>query len=231
MRTVVFVIACSVAAFPAVADQPTMVLSESQNPVERSIPDGPDTALNQPPNQVNGSFSDVSCDICGGTQILGEDFLVSTGGAGYQPDQITIWGGFFPNDTPVPVIFDIIFYPDTGGVPGGSAACFATGISPTSDTLTGVSLFGVSEHEFVLTISGCTLTDGAYWLVLYTDTGAGTDDFFWEVGDVDAVNGFPGSAVAFDYPAVTWSPDSTNNFSVLITGTILPVELQSFSIE
>jgi hypothetical protein len=235
MRTDVVVLLVglfTVVGLPAIADQPSTVLGVNQAPVARSVPDGPDTALNQPPNASNGIFSDIGCDMCTtGIQIVGDNVVVSTGGMGYEPDEITIWGGFYPNNTPVPVTFDIFFYPDSGGVPGATPTCYATGISPTSDILTGVTLFGVSEHEILLTISGCTLSDGTYWLVWYTDTGLGTDDFFWETGTLDGTSGVAGSVWTTANPPTTWTPDAATDMSVLLTGTILPVEIQSFSIK
>ena len=232
MRVTVIALACSFAASIAVADQPVPVLPVDQAPVVRSIPDGPDTALSQAPNQVHGLVSDLGCDICGpGLQILGDNLVVSTGGLGYEPDEITIWGGFYPTDTPVPVTFDVFFHADAGGVPDPTSTCFATGIAPTSDTPTGVTILGISEREIVLNISGCTLADGTYWLVLYTDTGLGTDDFLWEYGNVDPTNGIPGRVWSNTNPPTPWNQDPPSDLAVLITGTILPVELQSFSIE
>jgi hypothetical protein len=218
-------------AAPYIAAGSTRVLAVGQDPVVRNLERGPDTMLSQAPNAVNGLFSDLGCDMCAqGLQIIGENFIVSTGGAGYDLDEITIWGGYFPTDVPVAAPFDIYIAADAAGVPG-TMACYATGITPTSDTLTGVTLFGVSEHLIVLTISGCTLADGTYWLYLFTDTGTGTDDLFWETGTLDGTNGIAGSVWATTNPPSAWNFDGATDLATQITGTIVPVELQSLSVE
>jgi hypothetical protein len=207
-----------------------MVLTTSQTPVERVVPEGPDTGLLQGPNQANGLFSDITCGICtSGLQILADNFTVSTAGMGYDLDEIFIWGGYFPGDVPTAAPFDIIISADTAGAPG-AAVCTETGVMPTTDVLTGVSLFGVSEHLIQFNITPCNLADGTYWVSLYTDTGAG-DDFFWEVGTLDATNGIVGSVWSGTNPPAPWTIDSSNDLAVHITGTVVPVELQSFSIE
>ena len=67
-------------------------------------------------------------------------------------------------------------------------------------------------------------------MYLFTDTGAG-DDFFWEVGTLDATNGILGSVWATANPPAAWNIDGATDLAVQITGTIVPVELQSFSME
>lgn len=207
-----------------------MVLSTSQNPVERVIPMGPDTMLLQSPNQTNGIFSDIGCQACAsGIQIIGENFTVSTGGLGFGLDEISIWGGYYPGNVPTAAPFDIYITTDSGGLPG-TTVCSALAVTPTSDTLTGVTLFGVSEHLIVFTITPCSLTDATYWLYLFTNTGTG-DDFFWEVGNLDATHGVLGSLWSTVNPPTTWNIDTDTDLAVQITGTTYPVELQSFNID
>ncbi len=223
-------IAVLLAPSPAGAASGQMVLTTSQTPVERVVPEGPDTTLNQAPNQTNGVFSDITCGICTtGVQVIGENFTVSTGGMGYDLDEFFIWGGYYPGDVPTAAPFDIYITADAAGAPGATV-CSATGIMPTSDVLTGVTLFGVSEHLIQLNITPCNLADGTYWVYLFTDTGAG-DDFFWETGTLDATNGILGSVWATANPPAAWNIDGATDLAVQITGTIVPVELQSFSIE
>ncbi len=50
-------------------------------------------------------------------------------------------------------------------------------------------------------------------------------------GNVDAVNGTIGSTFAFEAPGVSWGVDSDSDFATQLNGTVVPVELQSFSIE
>jgi hypothetical protein len=212
------------------AESGQMVLPTSLNPVYREVPRGPDTTLLQSPNQTNGIFSDIGCGACAtGVQIIGENFVVSTAGLGYNLDEISIWGGYYPGNVPTAAPFDIYITTNSGGLPGATV-CSALAVTPTSDTLTGVTLFGVSEHLIVLTIPPCSLTDGTYWLYLFTNTGAG-DDFFWEVGNLDGTNGVLGSLWATVNPPTTWNIDTDTDVAVHITGTIVPVELQSFGIE
>jgi hypothetical protein len=231
-RTTLLLLGIAVLAAPSYAGAAggQMVLATSQTPVERVVSEGPDTGLLQTPNQVNGVFADLTCGICTtGLQIIAENFTVSTAGMGYDLDEIFIWGGYYPGDVPTAAPFDIIISADAAGVPGATV-CTASGITPTTDVLTGVSLFGVSEHLIQLNITPCNLADGTYWLYLYTDTGAG-DDFFWEVGNLDATNGIAGSLWSTTNPPAPWNPDAATDLSLHITGTVVPVELQSFSIE
>jgi hypothetical protein len=148
---------------------------------------------------------------------------------GYDLDELFIWGGYYPGNVPTAAPFDIFITADAAGAPGATV-CSSTGITPTSDTLTGVTLFGVSEHMIQLNITPCNLADGTYWVYLYTDTGAG-DDFFWETGTLDGTNGVLGSVWATANPPASWNPDGATDLSLQITGTIVPVELQSFGIE
>ena len=232
VRTAFILTMAALLPLAATAAEPSKVLSVDQTAVERTIPEGPDTTLNQAPNQVNGLFSDIGCDICTqGVQIIGENFTISTGGLGYNFDQVIFWGGYYPNDVPVAAPFEVGIYPDAGGAPGAVATCSNSGVVPSADVLTGVVLFGVSEHMITLDVPPCNLADGTYWLVMYTDTGVGTDDLFWETGTLDATNGIVGSVWSPTNPPAPWNIDAATDLSVQITGTIVPVELQSFSIE
>jgi hypothetical protein len=234
MKIGISVLFCAVVLLPVTGTgaEVAKVLPVDQAPVLRDVVRGPDGTLNQVPDQSNGVFSDVGCDICGsGVQVLGDNFIVSTAGMGYDLDQVILWGGYYPNDVPVVAPFDFYVFPDAGGIPGAASVCSFIGITPTSDTLTGLVLFGVSEHLMQFDFTPCNLADGTYWLQLFTDTGFGTDDFFWEAGVVDPVNGIAGSVWATEQPAVTWNIDVDTDMAVQITGTTVPVELQSFSIE
>lgn len=208
------------------------VLDVDQTPVVREVPVTPDVLVNQPPNQVNGLFSDTGCATCGsGVQLIADNFVVSTGGLGVDLAQVTIWGGRFPGNSAWPGdSFELYVMQNSGGVPG-AAACSYT-ITPAA-TQTGVVLFGVNEYQvdFVLPTT-CTLADGTYWLLTYTDTSGSADDFFWETGNLDAVNGIAGSVWAPEPPFPTaWNSDGGTDLSFQIQGAIVPVELQSMSVE
>ena len=217
----------------AAADQSHRISEIDQPAVERHIEGVLDSTLNQAPNQVNGLFSDEECDFCGnGVQVIAENFTVSTGGLGFDLEQIVMWGGYFPGDIPPAVDdFDVLVHTDAAGAPG-TVICTETGIVPTSRTTTGVVLFGVSEYIVTLDLAvACNLADGTYWVEVYNNTGVGTDDWFWETGTLDGVNGVPGSAWATEAPGAAWNLDGGTDIAVQLNGTVVPVELQSFSIE
>jgi hypothetical protein len=204
------------------------VLEQDQPPVVRQVDVA--TWLTQAPNQVNGLFSDAGCDFCGGGgQSTADNFIISTGGVGVNLNQAVIWGGYFPNNVPAPAPFTIIFHSNAGGMPGG-VVCQSS-VTPTSDVLTGVTLFGVSEHLLTLDFPTCTLADGTYWIEIFTNTGLGTDDWFWETGNQDPVNGIFDSAVALEAPGVSWFAWGGYDAAITLNGELVPVELQSFNVE
>lgn len=195
------------------------VSAVDQSPVAREMERGPDVMLLQPPNQLSGLFSDLTCDNCpSGLQVVADNFMVSTAGAGFELDQAIIWGGYFPSNVPVATPFEVVVHGDDAGAPG-PILCSDT-LFPTSDVLTGVVLFGVDEHMLTFDLSPCQLVDGTYWIQIFTDTGPVTDDWFWEVGDLDGVNGIPGSAWSQTQPPAPWNLDAVTELSVELSGTI-----------
>jgi hypothetical protein len=217
------------------AHNPDRVLKVNQPPVHRALtPPSRASTLSQPPNQSNGVFADAGCSICtGGEQSVADDFIVSTGGAGFDLKQILFWGGYYSTDTPPATDdFDVLIHSDNSGVPG-TVICSETGITTAPRTATGQSLFGVSEYIITIDLaSTCTLADGTYWIEIYNDTGSVDDDFFWEVGDLDGTNGIAGSLNATETPGITWTagpPDA--ELAMQLNGDVVPVELLSFSIE
>ncbi len=215
----------------AAADQSHRISEIDQPAVERHIEGVLDSTLNQAPNRSNGVFSDEVCDFCGGgAQVLAENFTVITGGLGFDLEQIVMWGGYFPNNVPIAVDdFDVLVHSDAAGIPG-AVICTETGMAATSRVDTGIDLFGVDEYLVTLDLAvACNLADGTYWIEIYNNTGAG-DDWFWETGTVDGVNGIIDSVFALEAPGVTWLVQP-GDFAVQLNGTVVPVELQSFSIE
>lgn len=215
---------------PAGAAEPHRVPAGNQPRVVRLVETGMSTWLSQPPDQVAGYFSDASCDSCGGVpaQVLADNFL-QRHIFGVFMNQAVIWGGYYPGNVPTPAPFQVIFHSDAGGLPG-DVICQAS-VVPSSDVLTGVTVFGVSEHQITLDFPDCTLPDAAYFVEIYTDTGLGTDDWFWESGNVDPVNGIVGFAVAFEAPGVAWLASPDFDFAITLNGDLTPVELQSFVVE
>jgi hypothetical protein len=227
--TLIVVAILAVVAQAGAADS-HKVLEQNQPPVVREIDTSVATWLAQAPNQTNGLFADLGCDICGtGVQIIGDNFVVSTGGVGVNMNQAMIWGGYYPGNVPTAANFEVSFQSNAGGVPG-AVVCQAS-VVPTSDVLTGITLFGVSEHLVTLDFPTCTLADGTYWIEIHTNTGLGTDDWFWEVGNLDGAHGIIGSVWATEYPAATWNSDGATDLAITLNGDLVPVELQSFNIE
>ena len=58
-----------------------------------------------------------------------------------------------------------------------------------------------------------------------------SNDWFWEVGNLDPVNGAPGIAFSTTTPGSGWSFFVDDSVATQLNGTIVPVELQSFSVE
>jgi hypothetical protein len=196
---------------PAVTHQLNQVLSDT-------------TKLYQPPNQVNGIFSDEGCDFCpSGKQVLAENFTVSGDGSKLLLEQIIIWGGYYPNDIPQALDdFDVLVHADSSGSPG-TVICTETGITPASRTTTGVILFGVHEYQVTLDlVTPCRLSAGTYWLEIYNNSGLGTDDWFWETGDLDASNGIQGNAWATAAPGSTWIMQADNLAVQLVASRLFP---------
>jgi hypothetical protein len=165
-------------------------------------PNGGVTLLDQGPTGAGGFFSDSDCDLCGGAQVLAENFTVA---AETNVSQIVFWGGYFPgNLVPgVPAPFNVIFHQDVGGIPGGVVD--AQLVSPTSHTATGVISAGVDQIEVVLDFATVTLPAGNYLVEVFADTLGSPDSWFWEVGNFDPVNGAPGFAFAFEAPGAAWN--------------------------
>ena len=184
------------------------------------VPLAPNAILNQPPNQVNGIFSDEGCDGCGsGVQVVAENFTV---GASTSVGQIVIWTGYYPGNTPVPDNFTVIFHNDSSNMPG--AAIYTEANVASSRVQTGVTLFGVDEWMHTLTLATpVSLPPGNYWVEIYNNTGTGTDDFFWETGDIDAVNGLTGSVWATTAPGSGWIYDSATEFAIQLLEAQIPI--------
>jgi uncharacterized repeat protein (TIGR01451 family) len=173
--------------------------------------------LDQAPNQSNGLFSDADCGACGtGQQSIADNFVLT---APYTIEEIIIWSGYFPgNSQPVDDI-DVIFHANAGTLPG-AAVSTETNV-PATRVQTGVILFGVNEWMTTLTLANpVELTAGTWWVEIFNNTVGNTDNYFWEVGDLDPVNGILNNSFAQQAPGVTWltgNPVSDN--AVQIYGT------------
>ena len=163
--------------------------------------------LDQPPNQINGVFSDVDCGICGGgTQVVADQIVLATA---ESLDVLKFWGGYFPGDAgggdPLPDNFTVKIREDDKidpGQPGVVIRKIPVGPA-TTRTATGQILFGVREFVYTIDLEpNQDLEPGTYWVEIYNDTTEDPtgDDWFWEVGDLDPVNGLAGSVFSIDPP-------------------------------
>jgi len=140
--------------------------------------------ISQPPNQINGLFSD-----CTYAYTVAENFLILED---VTVETLRVWGGLHAGDsTPEADAFHVYFYDDAGGMPGTLIAQYAP---ITADELeqTGIVLFGV--HEWVVTFNlspGVELTPGTYYVAVAQDSVYTSDIWFWEVGDYDTETGVP----------------------------------------
>jgi hypothetical protein len=219
------VLAASQAAKVSPKDNPPMVRTAK-------VPGG-DILLNQQPNAVNGFFNDSDCQLCGtGQQSIADNFVVNSPTGSVQLNQITIWGGYFPGNTPNATDdFDILIHNNAGGLPGPSIVFSVSGIPATSRAMTGIVLFGVDEWIFDFTLAAPpTLPNGTYWLEIFNNTAPTPGvDMFWETGNLDGTNGVANAAFATQTPGTAWNPNPGEN-AVVLTG-VIPVTLQEFAIE
>ncbi len=174
--------------------------------------------LHQPPNQVNGLFANSDCSLCGtGQQSIAENFTLPDGGV---IGQIVFWTGYFPGDIPMETdAISVIFHADSAGTPG--AALYTEDNVEYTREQTGVILFGVHEWMHTLTLgSPVSLDPGNYWVEIFNHTTGNSDQFFWETGDLDPVDGLAGSAWTTATPGQTWNFDGATDLAIqLITGT------------
>jgi len=233
MKTVVLSLIVLLNVMPLAAAKQSHRISETEQPAaDRQVEGDVGSTLFQPPNQISLVVSDESCDACGsGAQAIADNFTVDTGGMGFDLQQILLWGVFFPGNVP-PALDDFVvrvhIY-DTG-LPG-TVVCSWADLTPVSRVDTGVNIGTWDEYQITLDLPGnCPLADIPYWIEIYNNTGPGTDDWAWESGVLDPINGTAGGAYAAEAPGVSWIPDAID-FAVQLNGTLLPVELQSFSIE
>jgi hypothetical protein len=182
--------------------------------VQGPVVSGPTILVDQPPNQVNGYFSDSGCDLCAGQQSIADNFFLA---APASITEIVMWSGYFPTNNPVPDVITLKFHTDGGGIPG--AEIYSESPVASSRMTTGVILFGVEEYVHTLTLAApLNLAAGTYWVEIYNATGFGTDDWFWETGNVDPVAGIPGSAFAFTTPGSGWNAQADDLSFQLIAG-------------
>ncbi len=205
------------AVTPLAQDNP---LGEFEGATQTTVPSAGTVLLDQPPNQVNGLFSDPHCDICAaGQQAMADNFTLS----GFATiEEITLWGGYFPNNVANATDdFTVIFREDAGGLPGAVVALEEE--VPYTRMQTGVIIFGVNEYEHTLTLDlPISLAPGSYWLEIFNDTLGNQDSFFWETGNLDPIHGLSGSAYAQETAGGIWNSEPTDALAVYMEAATIP---------
>ena len=202
-------------AVPLVAQEK---LSPTDNPPQTgSAPEGDGVLISQPPNASNGLFNDGDCGACPtGAQSIADNFVLA---AAADVGEVMWWGGYFPGDSFANWDYTVMFHTDSGGLPGAMISS-QTG-TPTA-TPTGVVLFGVQEYEFDLILSPVALDAGTYWIELFTNTTGETDQAFWEVGDLDPINGIFDAVFSTTVPGTDWINTGVDQAFVLFEATGVP---------
>jgi hypothetical protein len=88
----------------------------------------------------------------------------------------------------------------------------------------------VDEYKVTILLPApVVLADGTYWVEIFNNAGAG-DNWFWEFGNLDAVNGIFNYAFSFTTPGAVWEDGApAGDLALEITDQRLPVELVHFS--
>ena len=174
--------------------------------------------VNQAPNGVNGFFSDSDLENFGGVpQSSATGFQI---GADAMLTRTIIWGLYLPGSAAAPPSFTVSVR-DGGSleiVNGGTAIDTRN----AGLTVTGNDLFGFPELRVSINHEDFALAAGAYWIEVFNATPAGTDDWAWETGNFDPVNGFDpvnpdvGTNIfSGTAPGVDWFVSSAPDNSVL----------------
>jgi hypothetical protein len=175
--------------------------------------------INQQPNGINGFFSDTGCDFCGGgQQSIADDINVL---AAFNVCDIQFWGGYYSSNSSPADTFTINILSDAGGCPG--AAIYSESNVSVARVQTGNVLFGVNEWLYTATLaSTVNLPVGTYFIEIFNNTGLGTDDWFWETGNLDPDYGTSANAFAFNTPGITWNCPLGNDMSMVVCGDVAP---------
>ncbi len=161
----------------------------------------------QPPNQSNASFSDHDCQVCiiYGEASVADNFILQQA---TEVGSVRFWGGYGMQNIPVATDrFDILIHADNGGLPG-AVLYQVLNIPADQRTVTGATLFGLSEYEYRIEFpQNVQLAAGTYWIEIINNTVGSGESWFWEIGDLDAVNGILNHAYSRSAPGVNWTPD------------------------
>lgn len=123
---------------------------------------------------------------------------------------------------PTGMTFDLTFYADAGGQPG-AAVCSFGGLTPTAVN-TGASYSGYTLYYWEVTgLSPACEPLGPTWVSIKSFANAADCAFLW-------MNAAGGDATALQYDGLSYSVLDAD-LALCLTGTIVPVELQSIDIE
>ena len=182
-------VAFAVMAMPALAQSTLLDYGSpdvSGTPTYAEFGGGANTLLDQPPNQVNGVFSEDVCSLCGGgPQILADNFSFDQTDPGQDVASMTWFGGNFPGNTPpFPHSFRFDFFGDAGGIPDNdNQVCSVQRV--VTGVVTGVVLFDVDELQFDadLDVGDCNLLDQTTYWVSVVSQEIMADSWFWETAN------------------------------------------------
>lgn len=124
---------------------------------------------------------------------------------------VSIWGGYYPGNTPAPDDFTVIFHQDDPNfgypVPGTRVSTQAH--VPATRVKSGFTLAGVDEWGVTLALAEpVDLSPGTYWVEIFNDTGGYDDFFIWTMSDYTI--GVNNCAAAGQTPGVYWSAYTFN---------------------
>ncbi len=157
--------------------------------------------ITQGPDQVTGYFSDSDCALCGGAQVLAEDFILSST---KNVCEIVFWGGYYPSDSAPADSFYIAIHSDSGSGSPGATIYTETGVAPARFQ-TGNFFAGVHEWQYSwVPSSTVTLTPGQYWVEIFNNVPGG-DEWAWITGTQDGSAGGPNVAFDIQAPGVNWN--------------------------
>jgi len=131
-----------------------------------------------------------------------------------------VWGGYHSENIPnVTDDFTITIFEDAAGVPG-TVVYTGAALLPTTRATTGVVLFGVDEYMFTFDYSAAPImipTNGTYHIQM-SNNSVESSQFFWETGNLDAVNGVIGNSWAAECFPTVWNSDVVTDLSIQING-------------
>jgi hypothetical protein len=194
------------------------------------------TNTNAYANQEFGDFPTYSC-------FVADDFVVPA--TGWSIETIYVPNGAWNGATTISVASMLHFeiYADAAGIPagnpGGVAPVWSLAVVPTDPQITlSIGSGGFDTSVLATLTTPIDLAAGTYWLVFYPTADFATAGQFGRQGS-DTTNGLgtqwinPGGGFGNGTAWQSWSilGATLQDAAFRLEGTVLPVELQSLSIE